>query len=811
MWYGGLLPLSATLADLPEEVQAVLRPHMEQSQKTLDQIGVEIAKKRDEAKAHRAASGIEQTWSEAEDAYVGIDDANRHEFGDSRMSKPTSIDGPVTIGSSNRVPELRSTLFYRLTARYTDAGAAKIQEILIPADDKAFSFKAMPVPVVIKATEDDSQVVDPELGPLTRPLKPGETPPAGVTPDPQGHVPLTVKDVAQENIQMAEKDAKAAETRVYNWMIESQFRREFRKIIRDAAKVGTGILKGPFPKSKRVTVLKRNADVTEVGIMDKIVPSCERKSVWNIYPDPSCGDNIHNGDYIFEKDSFSARQVRGLKKLPGYIATQIDKILAEGPDKAYIDGDQARRQQDQSKDKYTVWYFYGALTKEEVSAIDDVTPVKGFDSGQEAKEVYAIVTLINDSVVRATINPLDSGSFPYHSMAWQERDGDWAGIGVPEQMRAPQRIVNAALRAMLNNAGKAADNQYVINQMAVRPADGSWVITPGKVWLTTNDFSGDIRQAFMAIQIANTTDMMEKIIMTGERFAEESTSIPLVSQGQSGTTTPDTFGGQQLQNNNANQLLRSIGSSFDDNITEPVVQQYYEWLLMDPDVPTNEKFEWEIDAHGSNALVERAIQNQTIAQMGGVAGNPIYGVNPKKWFAQWAKSEKLDPKDFQYTEDEQAKIDAAAQPAAPQIEVAKINSDTQLKLGVMKQTSDQQTIQHEQQVAAAANELEGKTLQVNSTVELHKEQMAHERALMEYANRMQISLSQVKAELAQTAMKLQVEERLNAANQVVDLHKHTVDKQVDLHKHRNPQPKPAVQVPGRARNGQAASQAGAGR
>lgn len=774
----------------------------------LDQIGVEIAKKRDEAKAARAASGIEQTWYDAEDAYVGIDDANRHEFGDGRMSKPMSPDGPVTIGSGSGAPQTRSTLFYRMTARYTDAGAAKIQEILIPADDKAFSFKAMPAPALIDAMDDDNQIVHSETGmPLTRPLKPGEQPPAGVTPDQQGRVPLTVKDVAQEKIQMADRDAKAAETRVYNWMIESQYRREFRKIIKDAAKLGTGILKGPFPKTKRVTVLKRIGDTIEVGIKDKIVPSCERKNVWNIYPDPSCGDNIHNGDYIFEKDSFSARQVRGLKKLPGYIATQIDKVLKEGPDKAYVDDEQAQKQRGKlNKDKYTVWYFYGTLSKEEMAAIDDIVPVKGFDGEADAQEVYAIVTLINDSVVRATLNPLDSGSFPYHSMPWQEREGDWAGIGVPEQMKTPQRIVNAALRAMLNNAGKAADNQYVIDQGAVRPADNAWIITPGKLWLTTKDFTGDIRQAFMAIQIPNTTEMLEKIIMTGERFAEESTSIPLVSQGQSGATTPDTYGGQQLQNNNANQLLRSLGFSFDDNITEPTVQNYYEWLLMDPDVPNNEKAEWEVDAHGSNALVERAIQNQTIAQMANVAGNPIYGVDPKKWFAQWAKSEKLDPKDFQYTEEEQARIDAAPPPAAPQVEVAKINADTQIKLGVMEQQGDQQTIQHEQQVAAAANELEGKTLQVNSTVELHKEQMLHERALMEYANRMQISLAQVKADLAQTTMKLQVEQNLNAANNAVAVHKHGLDKAVDLHKHRNPQPKPAVQVPGRARNGQAASQ-----
>ena len=46
-----------------------------------------------------------------------------------------------------------------------------------------------------------------------------------------------------------------------------------------------------------------------------------------------------------------------------------------------------------------------------------------------------------------------------------------------------------------------------------------------------------------------------------------------------------------------------------------------------------EKGEYQIDAHGSAALVERAIQDQSIAQMAAMALNPAYGIDPKKWAA----------------------------------------------------------------------------------------------------------------------------------------------------------------------------------
>ena len=158
--------------------------------------------------------------------------------------------------------------------------------------------------------------------------------------------------------------------------------------------------------------------------------------------------------------------------------------------------------------------------------------------------------------------------------------------------------------------------------------------------------------------------------------------------------------------------------------------------------------------------------------------------------ATYLRSKKLNPADMQFTEDEQAKLDAAPPPEAPAVTVAKIGADTQLKLGAMKQQGDQLSIQHEQQVATAANALEGVKVQagqeavhVDATVQLHKE------------------LNDAKTQLAKTAMELQTERELNAQNNAANERKHRREMQ-----QRN-MPKPPVQVPGRARNGQAFGQA----
>lgn len=826
--------------ELPDDVREAIAPHTPEGLEMLDKISQALARKRDEAKTARTSSGIEHVWKACEEAYVGIDDANRGEFQSAKWSKPVSMSGPVETGRRTEAQNenMKSTAFVRLTARYVDAGASKLSEILLPIDDKSFSFSETPVPELIKALENKSPILHDGLGmaPLMRPATPDDLagaaqptpptpaapvspvapagpgavlPPAGAaaTPAPPPQVPLTVADIAKEQIDLAKKKAKAAEQRIYDWMVECQFQAEMRKMIFDSARIGVGIHKGPVPKAFRNVAVLKGPDGPEVRVSQNIRPASTWVDPWNIFPDPACGENIHSGDYIFERDYLSEFQVRELKKLPGYIGTQIDKILAEGPQKAETD---APHREGQSKGRFEIWYFYGTLKAEEY---DCVCAAAGMSdrSPPEKRLYHVIASMINATMIRAAINPLDSGSFPYDSHPWQRRSGHWAGIGVGEQVHMPQVMINAATRAMLDNAGISAGGQIVLDRSAIIPADGNWVITPNKIWYKNQDTPGqDVRQNFMIVEIPNQTDHMRKIIDYALQLAEESTSIPLISQGQSGATTPDTFGAAQLQNNNANQLLRSVGYSYDDHITEPAVRRYYEWLLLDPDVPDDEKGDFTIHAHGSVALVERAIQDQTIAQMAPVVANPIYGGDPKKWFKMYLKSKRIDPEDVQYTAEEQKRIDAQPPPKAPAIAAAEIRAQVAREGLVVEQQVHGLSLKNEKEIAAAAAELDSDTVKTDATVRLHELQLKREMAMLEYANQHRMTIENVRGELAKSAMQLSAQQEMHAADIAVDMHKHHTpgaDAAVSLHKHNTPgAPKPPVQTPGKAGNGRAFEQ-----
>ena len=62
---------------LPEEIEQLEELKRQARIDRIEALATSIAKKRDDAVKHRQQSGIEDEWTEDEEAYQGIDDANR--------------------------------------------------------------------------------------------------------------------------------------------------------------------------------------------------------------------------------------------------------------------------------------------------------------------------------------------------------------------------------------------------------------------------------------------------------------------------------------------------------------------------------------------------------------------------------------------------------------------------------------------------------------------------------------------------------------------------------------------------------------
>ena len=771
--------------DLPQEVAELLDQHEQEKIVKLEMFSRMVAKKRDDAVNGRANSGIEQQWDEDDAHYNGVDAANA---GKQAMYKPTSPTGGFVQKGRGDKNATRSTVFLNITRPYVDAIVARTCDILLPTDDKNWALQPTPIPELIAMKKDvpTPGPVVPQSGPIApNPGMPAPIP-AGVQQMGQPPAPPSMADIAQRAMDQARDACEKAEKQIEDWLAESGYNAENRKVVFDAAKLGTGIIKGPVPEKHKSMSINHDGGETKVSMNIEIQPGSKRVDPWNFFPDPSCGENIHDGNHCFERDYLTAKSLRDLKDLPGYLGKSIDEVLGQGP-KGMAQGNFSTSKRTDDKDLYPVFYGYMDVGVKELEAAGlDVTKLKG-DS------ISALVTLVNDTVIKAVPNPMDDGEFPYDVMPWQRVAGTWTGIGVSRQIRTPQQSLNAAHRNLLDNAGLSGGPILIVRRNMIEPADGDWVLRPRKIFYATAD--ADIRSVNDAITAVNIPSMqveLMNIIQFELKVAELVTGFPLIMQGQNSQSAPDTYGGQILATNNASTVLRYIARVYDDSVTTKHIGRYYKYLLAYGE-DESMKGDFEVVARGASVLVEKEIQAQEIIQLIGMSANPAFELDPAKLMAEYLKSRRFDARKFKLSEEQIAAAKATPDQPPVQVAVAQIKSAAEIQAAQIRakgqvdvvtteaaleqqaaesghpspQMAAAQARISEAQIRAAsvesqersrsATELawaqnEAKMAADNHAANLNELAVRRDLEMLKYANQQKISLDQIKADLAKTSI-----------------------------------------------------------
>jgi hypothetical protein len=671
-----------------------------------------VASKRKANIDWRVNSGIEAIWREDEDAYEGIDDANRHEHAFGGVTSK-----PGTPGVDPK-PSTGCTLLPNITQPYVDTAASKVADMLMPTDERNFVVEPTVEPDVVDEGEGFAPVV---------PSNPAELQMAQAV---QGAIDAAPKPPELEAMEkavaklaavmdQAKRGAKRAQTLIDDYLGECQFQPSVRQAIDDAAKVGTGVIKGPFALKRESTARVRDPQTGEVTEVKKVetCPGSKRIDYWNAFPAPGCGEDIQNGDSFWERDFVTKKQLADLMGGDGmaaYLDDQIKEAIAEGPQKRKAEGiNRQHASEIDEKTVFEIWYGYLDLSGAELNAI-------GCDCDDDFETYPALVTMVNDRIIKGARNPLDSGDFPYDFLPWKRRKGMPWGIGVSRQGRTAQRTYTAAYRNLMDNAGASA-RPHKISSGVLMQVDGdpwSWTYDP------EDTGTPDARAAMQFIIQPSLQQELTAIMAQAERMMEVHTGLPLTVLGLQGTVE-ETAQGRALLNNNGAAVLRRVARLFDSCLTEPHIGRYYEWLRLYSDDEEIAGGDFRIRARGSSALVERDIQNQQLPVILQLALNPAYGLDPVLAMKEHLKGQRLDSKAFELTAQRKKELleQQPKPPEPPQIAVAQIREKGATERETMK-------LQHAAQQADLDRQLAERAQQVD--VQLAREDLsAEERAQLQ--------------------------------------------------------------------------------
>ena len=775
----------------------VLDPEAERErvEEKLQAFGHSMAQQRDEWIRSRYSYGVDKRWLEDEDQYNARDNVSK-----AASQMMTSVEQGYPVTTQHAKPH-RSTVFIGMTRQKTNAAEARVADILLPTDDRNWGIQPTPDPYLLNMARDDRPADMgmlraqqggaapgmPAAGPVAQnamgPMGAPGMPPQGMAPQgmaagamppqpqpgqpmmgPQGQ-PMRMKDVARSVMEMAQKKAHAMQNEIDDQLIECDYNAELRKVIHDAAVLGTGVIKGPIVTNRTRRAWQPYTDmqgnqVHEVIIVDEISPASFRVDPRNVWPDPGCGENIHNGKGIYEREQLTPRQVRDLAKQPGYMKSQLRRVLEEGPKKsATFQELKDEDQRDVARDVYEMWTYWGEVDHEDLEAA-------GVEVGEkdELRSISACVVMINNTVVKAFMNPLDDGGIPYDFYVWEKVAGSCWGYGIPYLMRAQQKVLNAAWRQMMDNAGVSCGPQIVIKPSVIQPADKQWQLSSRKIWYATDDID-DVHKAFATFEFNSHQAELAGIIKMATELADAETGVPTIMQGEKGAA-PDTVGGMQMLMNSANVVLRRLVKQFDDMVTKPHIRRYYDYNMMygeDEEI----KGDFTIDARGSSALMVRDIQNQAFLNLLAAGANPIYGMylDTQKLFEKALQAQHIDPAEVFKPEEEieqikemQKQAAAQQQPPDPRIAAAQIRAQ-----------SDMQKVQAQNQGDMAELQTRLQIAQFNMQTRQQELQMQREIEMLKMANTQNLTLEQIKAKLADTAMRERSRKELFAAEQRLKL------------------------------------------
>ena len=709
----------------------------------LQSFGSSLGGQRDEWIRSRGSYGVDKRWIEDEDQYNGKDNIAK-----AASQMMTSVEQGYPVTTQMAKPH-RSTVFIGMTRQKTNAAEARLADILLPTDDRNWGIQPTPDPQLMGMSKDNKVAMDQQGQPVM-----GE--------DGQ---PARVRDVVKAVLEMANKKAEAMQTEIEDQLVECNYNGELRKMIHDAAVLGTGVVKGPIVTNRTRKAWQPVTDsmgqtVHQVEIVQEISPASFRVDPRNVWPDPGCGESVHNGKGIYEREQITAKQIRDLAKQPGFLKDQLRKVLEEGPKQSatlreLTDEDQ----RDMTRLTYEMWTYWGEVDHDDLEA-------SGVDVGEkdELRSVSACVVMINNTVVKAFLNPLEGGDIPYDFYVWEKVAGTIWGYGIPYLMRSQQKVLNAAWRQMMDNAGVSSGPQIVIKPGAIQPADKQWQLSARKIWYATDDID-DVRKAFSTFEFNSHQNELAGIIKMATELADAETGVPTIMQGEKGAA-PDTVGGMQMLMNSANVVLRRLVKQFDDMVTKPHIRRYYDYNMMyneDEEI----KGDFTIDARGSSALVVRDIQNQSFLNLLAAGANPIYGMylDTQKLFEKALQAQHIDPAEVFKPEEEieqikEAQKQAAAQGPAPDpaLAVAQVRAQAEMQKVQAQNQGDLQELQVRQAIAAQEADLQIMQLEMTREIEMLK-----------LSNSQNISLEKIKAQLADTAMKERSRKELFAAERELAL------------------------------------------
>jgi len=392
---------------------------------------------------------------------------------------------------------------------------------------------------------------------------------------------------ANETNPAVTEACRLMEKEIETQLTNTKYALNCRRAIEQRVILGTGVIKGPVNTGKMKVTYKQIADGTWVpDVTDNKSPTLEWVNIWRFYPDMTVTDFRECGDAI-ELHPMTPLELSTYRKHPGFDKEAIDSILKgeEGigqgiKPEMYNDNFESITTAIWTgspylyRNRYQVLEYHGPVTYDELCKLG-IEP--NYDS--PTNEYYGEVWVCCGKVIRMELENIEGFyETPYSVAAWKRDPNSIFGYGHPLLLADPQRVTTAAYHMILDNASLTSGPQIAMYKKYIQPVDGSYDISPNKVWLLT-DPSVPVDNAIKFFNPTNVIANIMPVLELARQFGDEESATSLMAAGLQSPQNGETATGQLLMQHSSTTLLDFLAEEWDDQVTEKVIRRFHAWNM----------------------------------------------------------------------------------------------------------------------------------------------------------------------------------------------------------------------------------------
>lgn len=386
---------------------------------------------------------------------------------------------------------------------------------------------------------------------------------------------------------------------------------EFGDFLYNFVAYPAAIMKAPAMKQKMWK--EWDNETGRMVVRKKLVRGVENISPFDFYPAPFAR-NVQEAEYVIERRKVTRTELAACYAIMGYNNDGLDEVFEQYPNgylEPYEESDKAPDEDltgvspdvdgdhNEAQGAYDCLGFYGSIQ-------GNILAMFGVEVDDENRNYEAEIWVIDNIVIKATLNPDPQGLRPFYMASFEPIPGAIWGECITTRLADTQRILTSTIVAHVVNMAYASGVLGEVDDQRLVDDDDPRIVQVNSLRRVVYEPKHNGMPAIKFYTVPDLSANLINVIQFHQQQAYELVGIPRVAFGSSENlgTVGRTSGGVAMVLNQASKSVKYALRMLEQNIIEPVIQSFIDYELFFNSDPTI-KGDIRVQARGVSGLVEK--------------------------------------------------------------------------------------------------------------------------------------------------------------------------------------------------------------